>query len=137
MNDLKEFTTEQLEAEILRRKQAEASGYELEQCGGDYEKGEPSGRCDGMGLWICRDCRWRNPEGIKDENEQYMRRRHHFKKEVPRIKAKVRNTGKVIRVDDMPVDGYYNMWHNDENGTPWHDDELEFMEPRLQYVKKN
>ena len=52
------------------------------------------------------------------------------------IKAMVLATGNVIRVDDMPVSfGFFKCycpWHNSEDGDIFHDDELEFLEPRLQ-----
>ena len=129
--DLKDYSTEQLEAELLRRKQEGATAYELEQCGGDFERGNPDGRCDGMGLLICLVCKWRSKESIERENEEYMYRRHH-KKEWKKIKAKVIETGKIMMVDDEGIDGIYNMWHNDMDGYIYHDDELEFLEERLQ-----
>jgi len=52
------------------------------------------------------------------------------------IKARVISTGEVISVDDAPLSfgllRIYNMWHNDTEGRVWHDDELEFLEERLQ-----
>lgn len=52
--------------------------------------------------------------------------------EARRIKAKVVATGKVVSVTDGDIDGIYNMWHEDQNGNLYHDDELLFLEPRIQ-----
>lgn len=135
MSELKNFTTEQLEAELHRRKQTGANAYMIEQCGGDYEAGEPSGHCDGMGMWICLTCKWRNPEGIREEEESRLLKHHNPPKNVMRIKARVKETGQTVMVDDMPVDGQYNMWHYDKDRHHYHDDELEFLQPRLQERK--
>lgn len=52
------------------------------------------------------------------------------------IKARVIQTGAIIHVDDTPLSfglmRIYNMWHNDTEGNVWHDDDLEFLEERLQ-----
>lgn len=52
------------------------------------------------------------------------------------IKARVISTGAIVHVDDAPIGfglvRFYNMWHNDTDGGVWHDDELEFLEKRLQ-----
>ena len=52
------------------------------------------------------------------------------------IKARVLSTGAIVHVDDAPLSfglvRFYNMWHNDTEGRVWHDDELEFLEARLQ-----
>lgn len=54
----------------------------------------------------------------------------------PFIKARVIATGEVIEVDDCPVwlgfSNCYNMWHFDNEGNVYHDDELEFIDERLQ-----
>ena len=54
----------------------------------------------------------------------------------PTIRAIVCATGKEVQVDDTPLQfgafRCYNMWHNDTEGNVWHDDELEFLETRLQ-----
>lgn len=41
------------------------------------------------------------------------------------IKARVIATGAIVLVDDAPI-------HNDTEGRVWHDDDLEFLEERLQ-----
>jgi hypothetical protein len=45
-------------------------------------------------------------------------------------------TGQEVQVDDHPMwfgfVKFYNMWHTDLDGNVWHDDELEFLEERLQ-----
>ena len=45
-------------------------------------------------------------------------------------------TGQEVQVDDHPMwfgfVKFYNMWHTDRDGNVWHDDELEFLEERLQ-----
>lgn len=52
------------------------------------------------------------------------------------IKARVIATGQIIEVDDCPIwFGFfkcYNMWHNDRDGKVYHDDELVFVDKRLQ-----
>ena len=52
------------------------------------------------------------------------------------IAAKVILTGEIIQVDDVPVAfGFFRCycpWHCTEDGTVYHDDELEFLEERLQ-----
>lgn len=52
------------------------------------------------------------------------------------IKARVIGTGAIVLVDDAPISfgllRFYNMWHNDTEGRVWHDDDLEFLEERLQ-----
>ena len=54
----------------------------------------------------------------------------------PFIKARVIATGEVIEVDDCPVWlGFfkcYCMWHFDREGNIFNDDELEFIDERLQ-----
>lgn len=54
----------------------------------------------------------------------------------PFIKARVIETGEVIEVDDCPVHlgicKCYNMWHFDIEGNVYHDDDLEFIDERLQ-----
>jgi hypothetical protein len=60
------------------------------------------------------------------------------KKEWPKIKARVIDTGEEVMVDDQPIvqfgTSYYNMWHNTENGMTYHDDDLEFIDERLQKI---
>lgn len=53
-----------------------------------------------------------------------------------KIRARVIKTNEVVLVDDQPIDFIdttcYNMWHNSENGMTYHDDDLEFIDKRLQ-----
>ena len=49
-----------------------------------------------------------------------------------KIRARVISTNEEVLVDDEPIDSWYNMWHNSENGWTYHDDELEFIDERLQ-----
>ena len=104
----------------------------------DYEKGTPEGRCDGMGHYLCDECKWRNPESIRQKHEDWMRRMAH-KKDWPKIRARVIDTDEEVLVDDHPIDffhtTYYNMWHNTENGMTYHDDDLEFIDERLQKIR--
>ena len=52
------------------------------------------------------------------------------------IKARVKATGQIVEVDDHPIwFGFlrmYNPSHVAEDGTEYEDEELEFLEPRLQ-----
>lgn len=54
----------------------------------------------------------------------------------PKIKAIVIETGEEVMVDDHAICMfgicYYNMWHSTDDGRTYHDDELEFVEKRLQ-----
>lgn len=104
----------------------------------DYEKGTPEGRCDGMGHYLCDECKWRNPESIRQKHEDWMRRMAH-KKDWPKIRARVIDTDEEVLVDDHPIDffhtTYYNMWHNTDNGMTYHDDDLEFIDERLQKIR--
>lgn len=49
-----------------------------------------------------------------------------------KIRARVIETNEEVLVDDKPIDLCYNMWHNSENGRTYHDDDLEFIDKRLQ-----
>ena len=49
-----------------------------------------------------------------------------------KLRARVISTGKIVLVDDAPIDGIYNMWHSASDGSEYHDDELEFIDERLQ-----
>lgn len=49
-----------------------------------------------------------------------------------KLRARVISTGKIVLVDDAPIDGIYNMWHTASDGQEFHDDELEFIDERLQ-----
>lgn len=49
-----------------------------------------------------------------------------------KLRARVISTGKIVLVDDAPIDGIYNMWHTASDGKEFHDDELEFIDERLQ-----
>ena len=55
---------------------------------------------------------------------------------IQRVQALVRTTGEKIYVKDAPyvlgIIRYYNPTHEDEEGREYHDDELIFLEPRLQ-----
>lgn len=52
------------------------------------------------------------------------------------IKARLIQTGREVQVDDQCICFgrfcFYNMWHTDTDGNIWHDDDLEFLEERLQ-----
>lgn len=101
----------------------------------DFERGEPEGYCDGMGHYHCDECKWRSQESINQKHEDFMRHQNH-KKEWPKIKAIVIDSGEEVMVDDHAIDffgtSYYNMWHNTANGMTYHDDDLEFIDERLQ-----
>lgn len=103
----------------------------------DFERGEPEGYCDGMGHYHCDECKWRSQESINQKHEDFMRHQNH-KKEWPKIKAIVIDSGEEVMVDDHAIDffgtSYYNMWHNTANGMTYHDDDLEFIDERLQKV---
>ena len=103
----------------------------------DFERGEASGMCDGMGHYHCDECKYRNPESIRQKHEDWLYHMAH-KKEWPKIKARVIDTGEEVMVDDQPIvqfsTSYYNMWHNTENGMTYHDDDLEFIDERLQKI---
>ena len=103
----------------------------------DFERGEASGMCDGMGHYHCDECKYRNPESIRQKHEDWLYNMAH-KKEWPKIKARVIDTGEEVMVDDQPIvhfgTSYYNMWHNTENGMTYHDDDLEFIDERLQKI---
>ncbi len=103
----------------------------------DFERGEASGMCDGMGHYHCDECKWRNPESIRQKHEDWLRHMVH-KKDWPKIKARVIDTDEEVMVDDYPIvdlgTSYYNMWHDADNGITYHDDDLEFLEERLQKV---
>ena len=49
-----------------------------------------------------------------------------------KIRARDISTNEEILVDDEPINSWYNMWHNSENGLTYHDDELDFIDKRLQ-----
>lgn len=49
-----------------------------------------------------------------------------------KIRARVIATNEEVLVDDEPIYSWYNMWHNSENGWTYHDDDLEFIDKRLQ-----
>lgn len=102
----------------------------------DYEHGTPEGGCDGMGHYLCNECKWRSQESLKRVHEDYLhghtsRRRS---KTNQYIRARVIESDEEVLVDDFDIDGIYNMWHNTENGMIYHDDELEFLDPRLQSI---
>ena len=103
----------------------------------DFERGEASGMCDGMGHYHCDECKYRNPESIRQKHEDWLYHMAH-KKEWTKIKARVIDTGEEVMVDDQPIvqfgTSYYNMWHNTENGMTYHDDDLEFIDERLQKI---
>ena len=105
----------------------------------DFKKGANRGNCDGMGHYLCDECKWRNPESIRQKHEDWMRHMAH-KKDWPKIRARVIDTDEEVLVDDHPIDffhtTYYNMWHNTENGMTYHDDDLEFIDERLQKIKQ-
>lgn len=103
----------------------------------DFERGEASGMCDGMGHYHCDECKYRNPESIRQKHEDWLYNMAH-KKEWPKIKARVIDSGEEVMVDDQPIvkfgTSYYNMWHNTDNGMTYHDDDLEFIDERLQKI---
>ncbi len=59
-----------------------------------------------------------------------------MKSEIKTIKARVIATGQIVEVDDHPFwFGFvkmYNPYHVSTDGTEYWDEELEFLEPRLQ-----
>ena len=101
----------------------------------DFERGTPEGSCDGMGHYHCDECKWRSQESIRQKHEDWMLHMPH-KKEWPKIRARVIDTDEEVMVDDHPIEmfsnSWYNMWHNSEDGMTYHDDDLEFIDERLQ-----
>lgn len=59
---------------------------------------------------------------------------------VKTIKARVIATGEIVEVDDHPIwFGYFRMYnpsHVATDGTEFEDEELEFLEPRLQQYQQ-
>lgn len=55
---------------------------------------------------------------------------------IPRIHALVRSTGERVYVTDAPyvlgIFRFYNPTHEDETGREYNDNDLIFLEPRLQ-----
>lgn len=101
----------------------------------DFERGEPEGSCDGMGHYHCDECKWRSAESIRQKHEDWCLHRPH-QKDWPKIRARVIETGEEVLVDDHPIEqfgnSWYNMWHSTENHDVYHDDDLEFIDERLQ-----
>ena len=104
----------------------------------DFEKGTPEGRCDGMGHYLCDECKYRSQESIRQKHEEFLHRKNYYKKDRPMIRARVIDSGEEVMVDDFSIEdfgtSYYNMWHNTESGITYHDDDLEFIDERLQKI---
>lgn len=60
---------------------------------------------------------------------------------IRQIKARVIATGQIVEVDDHPIwFGFvriYNPTHIASDGTEYEDEELEFLEPRLQQYQQH
>lgn len=102
----------------------------------DYEHGTPEGGCDGMGHYLCNECKWRSQESLRRIHEDELHGKTIRKRSRTNqyIRARVIESDEEVLVDDFDIDGIYNMWHSTESGIIYHDDELEFLDPRLQSI---